>query len=52
MENLGVEGGTKSIEYKMLPKVKENLIEKFPLAIPEKIAAKGINEGMHGSWTS
>ena len=42
MDVLGVEGGAKNIEDKMLPKVKAGLMEKLAVTIPEKMAEKGL----------
>ena len=42
MEVLGVEGGVKTVESKMLPKIKETLMIKLCEKIPAKMGEKGL----------
>ena len=42
MDVLGVEGGAKNVEDKMLPKVKAGMMEKLSITIPEKMKEAGL----------
>jgi len=42
MDVLGVEGGVKNIESKMLPEIKKTLMEKLVEKIPAQMAEKGL----------